>query len=311
MSHRHIVYTPLLRQPSGSITKARVTIVKSRGPLAPNAAADKAYCQTSWYASFLHWWPPRTLTTWRPHVGSVAWASGNSAKVNGPPARSGATAPRGAWAKPLASARSDAFATPTPPVTPNMWSSSGIPKANALVPSYARVAAVPASSSTSPTRPPASVNGSATARGGSGVRSSAEAVVEAFKDRKRCLPTSQSVALPVGSQISPVPDSHSLAETETNLASSDLKIANNSRPITVMEQPNAADGIAEHENAWATTEPDDKDDIMERAKCPAHQKLCNPNVCAMIGLHCKNLGINYRDLKLGGPSNIYTMDRGQ
>ena len=237
-------------------------------------------------------------------VGSAAWASGNSRKANGSSARNGAAAPRGAWAKPPASVRSGA---PTPPVAPNVWS-SGIPKFNTLGSQYSRSAAVPASGSIAPTRSSASVNESTTVRSGSSVGSNAETIVEFFEDdddRKHwcmLLPyLSHSVTHLVGSQISSVTDS--LAETK--LFSSEPK---STHPTTFVEQPNAADSIAE--NAWAT-EPDEKDDIRERAKCPAHQKLCNPNVCAIIELHCKSLGINYRDVKLGGPSNVYTIDRGQ
>ena len=108
----------------------------------------------------------------------------------------------------------------------------------------------------------------------------------------------------VGSQISSVTDS--LAETK--LFSSNPKSTDDTLPTTIVEQSNVAD--SGFENAWETTEQGEKDKN-ERAKCPAHQKLCNPNLCPIIVPHCKSLGLDIRELKLGGPSNIYTLERGQ
>ena len=96
---------------------------------------------------------------------------------------------------------------------------------------------------------------------------------------------------------------------ETKLFSSNPKSTDDTLPTTNVDQSNAADSTVE--NAWGTAEPDEKDDIMERAKCPAHQRLCNPNLCSIIEPYCKSQGIDYRELKLRGPSNIYTIDRGQ
>lgn len=97
---------------------------------------------------------------------------------------------------------------------------------------------------------------------------------------------------------------------ETKLFSSNPKSTDDTLPTTNVEQSNGAD--SGFENAWETTEQEEKDK-MERAKCPAHQKLCNPNLCPVIVPHCKSLGLDIRELKLklGGPSNIYTLERGQ
>lgn len=110
------------------------------------------------------------------------------------------------------------------------------------------------------------------------------------------------------SQVSSLTDS--LAETR--LFSSQPKTTGDTQQTTVEAQPIPPE--SGEENLWATpTEQQKREDLLEAAKCPVHLKLCNPNVCSEIEPHCRSLGINYRDLKAksGGPSNIYTLDRGQ
>lgn len=48
----------------------------------------------------------------------------------------------------------------------------------------------------------------------------------------------------------------------------------------------------------------------EKFKCPAHQTLCNPNLCAIIEPYLKSIGTSYREQKAGGASNIYSLDAG-
>jgi len=95
---------------------------------------------------------------------------------------------------------------------------------------------------------------------------------------------------------------------ETKLFSSNPKSTDDTLPTTNVEQSSGAD--SGFENAWETTEQEEKDK-MARANCPAHQKLCNPNLCPIIVPHCKSLGLDFRELKrkLGGPSNIYTLEQ--
>ena len=80
-------------------------------------------------------------------------------------------------------------------------------------------------------------------------------------------------------------------------------------PTTVDTSPAVAD---DDEDVWAadTLSRSNKDSILERAKCPVHRRVCNPNLCDEIKQHVKSLGLDIRDLRAGGPSNIRTVERG-